>query len=314
MPKVSVIIPAYNSALYLGEAIDSVLNQTFQDFEIIIIDDGSTDGTKALVEKYLNYPQPKVRYYYQENNGPVASRNLGIKVAKGEYLAFLDSDDCYLPRFLEECIVCLEEENLDVVIPKCFLKRFIDRDDNNQIETIRREDFPKDFIELYKLLYEKHAGSQVMVVIRKCFELVGLYDEESYVEDWDIWIRFAQHHLRLGQTKTEQPLWIYRIREGSRWNSSANEAKKLLGQYQVLKKHQKAAFVVDPSFKKVYAGSLGAIGKGLMCQNSYRLLGCRLMLKSLYYDFNIRRIGGLFSKMCNQIIAGIISRKKLKDK
>lgn len=314
MPKVSVIIPAYNSAFYLGEAIDSVLNQTFQDFEIIIIDDGSTDGTKAIVEKYLNCPQPKVRYCYQENNGPGAARNMGIKEARGEYLAFLDSDDLFLPGFLEECVACLQAERMDVIIPKCFAKRSMERSEGSQIEILIREEFPKDARELYKLLYEKFVGSQEMIVKKRCFDLVGLYDEKSYVEDWDIWLRFAQHGFKLGQTKIEDPLWIYRVRERSRWNSSANEAKKLIGQYQVLKKHQKAAFVIDPSLKKVYAGSLWAIGKGLVCQVPHRWLGVCLMLKSLYYNFSIRRIGNLFFKIFHQGIAGIISRKKLKDK
>lgn len=93
LPKVSVIIPTYNCAKYLLIAVNSVLNQTFHDFEIIIVDDGSTDNTKEILKNYIKEYQNKIRYFYQENNGPGAARNKGIKEAKGEYVAFLDSDD-----------------------------------------------------------------------------------------------------------------------------------------------------------------------------------------------------------------------------
>ena len=90
MPKVSVIIPTYNYAKYIIRAIDSVLNQTYKDFEIIVVDDGSTDDTRDLVEtKYKD----KIRYFYQENNGAPAARNKGILESRGEYCIFLDADD-----------------------------------------------------------------------------------------------------------------------------------------------------------------------------------------------------------------------------
>jgi glycosyltransferase involved in cell wall biosynthesis len=100
MPKISVIIPAYNSASYLSDAVESVLNQSFQDFEIIIIDDGSTDNTKEIAEKYIQKHGNKIRYFYQGNKGVGAARNKGIEESKGEYIAFLDSDDILLPESL----------------------------------------------------------------------------------------------------------------------------------------------------------------------------------------------------------------------
>lgn len=90
--SISVIIPTFNRKKYLGEAIESVLEQNYQPIEIIIIDDGSTDNTETLIKKY-----PEVHYVYQENIGQAAARNRGIALAKGEYLAFLDSDDLWLP-------------------------------------------------------------------------------------------------------------------------------------------------------------------------------------------------------------------------
>jgi len=99
MPKVSVIIPTYSYSKYIEKAINSVLAQTYRDFEIIVVDDGSTDNTRKIIEtKYKD----KVRYFYQENKGASAARNKGIKESKGEYLAFLDQDDLFHPLSLEK--------------------------------------------------------------------------------------------------------------------------------------------------------------------------------------------------------------------
>ncbi len=97
MPHVSVIIPTYNRARYVTAAIDSVLAQTFTDYEIIVVDDGSTDNTKEVLQSYKD----KIHYIYQPNKGVSAARNTGIKAAKGEWIAFLDSDDEWLPEKLE---------------------------------------------------------------------------------------------------------------------------------------------------------------------------------------------------------------------
>jgi glycosyltransferase involved in cell wall biosynthesis len=97
-PLVSVIVPTYNYAEFIGEAIKSVLDQTIQDFEILVIDDGSTDNTKEVVLSFGD----KVRYFYQSQQGPAKARNKGIVESKGEYIAFLDADDVWLPSKLEK--------------------------------------------------------------------------------------------------------------------------------------------------------------------------------------------------------------------
>ncbi len=103
-PRVSVIIPTYNRAALVCEAVDSVLGQTYQDFEILVIDDGSTDGTDAAVATYGD----RVRYVWQENRGMSAARNRGIDLARGEYLALLDSDDLWMPFKLELMVAVLD--------------------------------------------------------------------------------------------------------------------------------------------------------------------------------------------------------------
>jgi glycosyltransferase involved in cell wall biosynthesis len=96
MPKVSVTIPVYNGAAYLKEAIDSVLAQTYKDFEAIVVNDGSTDNSEEILKSYGD----KIRYYYQENRGLANTRNRLVELAKGEYIAFIDQDDVWMPDHL----------------------------------------------------------------------------------------------------------------------------------------------------------------------------------------------------------------------
>lgn len=105
IPRVSVVIPAYNSAQYIGEAIESVLNQTYQDYEIIVVDDGSTDNTQEALKPYSD----RIRYVYHENQGVGVTRNRGIWLARGEFVAFLDADDYFLPNKLEEQVAFFDE-------------------------------------------------------------------------------------------------------------------------------------------------------------------------------------------------------------
>ena len=98
-PKVSVVIPVFNGAAFIARAVESVLAQTFKDFEIVIIDDGSSDNTQTVLEQFSN--QPNIRCLYQENAGPAHARNVGVKSASGDYIAFLDCDDMWFPEKLE---------------------------------------------------------------------------------------------------------------------------------------------------------------------------------------------------------------------
>ena len=105
--RVSVIIPAYNRADLIGETIESVLNQTFDDFEIIIVDDGSTDSTREVVRKF----DGPIKYIYQQNRGRSCARNRGFEVSGGDYVCFLDSDDVFKPRMLELQVSLLDSNN-----------------------------------------------------------------------------------------------------------------------------------------------------------------------------------------------------------
>ena len=107
MLKVSVIIPTYNRADMLGDALDSVLKQTYTNWEVIVVDDGSTDDTQSVMTRYTD---PRIHYVYQANKGLPGARNTGIRHAQGEYLALLDSDDVFLPHRLERQLALAEAD------------------------------------------------------------------------------------------------------------------------------------------------------------------------------------------------------------
>ena len=112
-PQVSVVIPAYNCAAYVGQACDSVLSQTYTDWEIIVVDDGSKDDTRLVLDKYGDR---RVRYVYQENQGVSLARNHGIQLARGEFVAFLDADDFFLPdKLASQIAVFAAQPNLGIV-------------------------------------------------------------------------------------------------------------------------------------------------------------------------------------------------------
>jgi glycosyltransferase involved in cell wall biosynthesis len=107
-PTVSIVLPTYNRANFLPQAFDSIAQQTFTDWELIIVDDGSRDDTAAVVEQLTVQLGRAVTYFWQENSGPAAARNAGIERAGGKYIAFFDSDDCWLPHHLKACFEAFE--------------------------------------------------------------------------------------------------------------------------------------------------------------------------------------------------------------
>jgi hypothetical protein len=201
MPAVSVIIPAYNQSHYLAEAIQSVLGQTYPDFEIIVVDDGSTDDTPAVAKRFND---PRVRYIYQENRGLSGARNTGIRNSVGEYLTYLDSDDL----FSEEKLALLVEELEKNQSIGFVAGQAIPIDENGRrVGKIFNSPPPED-IHLLLIRNPFHVGS---VMLRRSWqEKAGEFDEKlrSY-EDWDMWLRLALAGCSMGWVA--QPVSYYRF-------------------------------------------------------------------------------------------------------
>jgi len=194
MPKVSVIIPTHNRASFVCEAVESVLNQTFKDFELIVVDDGSTDKTRESLEKY----RPIIHYIYQEKRDRSEARNTGIKAAKGEYLAFLDDDDMWLPDKLKKQVNFLDM-NPDIGLVHTLIE-FID--ENGCLLPEQTKHHFRLYEEAIKRGYTYAEMSKLCimfistVIVRKeCFDKVGFFDSDTVsFEDWDLYLRIALYY------------------------------------------------------------------------------------------------------------------------
>lgn len=188
---VSVIVPNYNHGRYLGDAIDSILAQTYQQHETIVIDDGSTDNSREVAAAYGD----QIRYIYKDNAGLSAARNTGLENARGEFVALLDADDMYEPNFMEKLVTTLGR-NSDFDGVYCGYQ-FVDEhgEDLAQAET---RVIPSG------QLYEAMKGGNFWVpesamMRRKCYVTAGPYDETLRAcEDWDVWLRILAKHKILG--------------------------------------------------------------------------------------------------------------------
>lgn len=202
--KVSVIIPAYNASSFIGQAIDSILGQTYQDIEIIVVDDGSADATKDIVAQYGD----RVTYIYQENQGHAISRNVGMKNSMGEYCAFLDADDQWLPEKIERQVKVLNERP-EVGIVHCDIKK-VDADGNFIPKYKENEKYKTGDIFPYLLTRKGHIATSSAIFRRECVEKLGGFDEtvrEFGSEDREFWLRICKHYKVV---HVEDPLVVYR--------------------------------------------------------------------------------------------------------
>ena len=200
---VSVIIPCFNNAITLAETIASVQNQTFKSFEIIVVDDGSTDTSIEIVNQIIAQDSNnKITVYQQKNSGPSKARNLGASNANGKYLMFLDADDLIHADYLKLSVDLLENDNsLNVVYS------------NAEYFDARKGRWKLKEFNSKKLLMENMIF--ISAVVRKnVFDGVGGFDERiNYCEDWDLWIGIVFKYG--GVYKIDKTLFYYRKRQDS---------------------------------------------------------------------------------------------------
>ena len=226
MPKVSVIIPAYNVAPYIGETLDSVFAQTFADYEVVVINDGSPDT--AELERELARFIDRLSYLKQENRGASAARNTGLRAAGGELVAFLDADDLWLPNYLDEQIRFLRERNCDLVCADAE----VFSDGLHQEETYMESLMPEaplmgDVTFLGLLSAGQSLITSGVVVRREQVFQVGLFDEAlRNSQDFDLWLRLARQGARMAYQR--RTLLRYRSRTNSLSGDEVNVHRREL--------------------------------------------------------------------------------------
>ena len=221
-PLISVVIPAYNAELFLDETLESVLSQTYENWECIIVNDGSTDNTEEIAKKWCE-KDARFRYFYKKNSGASDTRNLGIKDAKGEYIAFLDADDILTPDSLEVRINVLIEQNVDLVATK--LQHFTDK-----LPKVSKNNARQDV-----LYYAKEGLTQLMafnkvtpstVLCKKSvMDEVGGFTWHKKAEDLHCWLKvlFAGYKIY----RIDETLLLYRLVENSMSSTDRNCSKEV---------------------------------------------------------------------------------------
>lgn len=207
MPIFSIIIPCYQQAKYLKECIDSLSAQTFTDFEILLIDDGSPDNTKEVALE-LSIVETRLQYFYKTNGGLSSARNFGIAHSKGTYLVFLDSDDSLKPDFLAAAYDKLSSDSDIIMTSYSYFN-----DSKSIHHTVVLDDTTS-----FKNIIGGNICPPVSIAVKKSFlSITGIFDDSlqanTGTEDWDMWIRFYKAGAKL--STIQQNLANYRVHEHS---------------------------------------------------------------------------------------------------
>lgn len=186
-PLVSVVIPAYNASSFIAETLESVFAEDFKDFEIIIVDDGSIDKTAEVVARFGK----RIRYIYKANGGQGSARNLGIRAARGEYIAFLDADDLWTKEKLSLQIGMLQKSDLAWVYSDAYA---FDAQNGKILFRLGQLTRQRQGNVLINLFLDDFVPTSTVIVRRWVFDIVGFFNETQLFknrDDWDMWLRLA---------------------------------------------------------------------------------------------------------------------------
>jgi glycosyltransferase involved in cell wall biosynthesis len=306
IPRVTAIVPAYNAAAYLPHALDSVLAQTSGDWEVVVVDDGSTDNTRAVVDSYRPKLQGKLQYIHQSNRGLPAARNAGMRAARGEFIALLDADDVWLPNRLERGIALLETDpEIGLVHARVVrINRYGTITGQLKVDT----KYMSGRIARHIYTRRAHIVCPTVMFRRSCIETAGWFDEAMQAtEDRDLWFRIALHYK---VAYIDEVLAYYRLSPSS---MTSNLDRLLTGQLYFVAKHYRsgAATRVD---------QLQALG------NIYRELGDSLfrggaVSKSIgsylravgYNPLSIPNVYMLFRAIMDPVVRVCVSATRLSN-
>lgn len=340
MPKISVIIPNYNYAIYLKQRIESVINQTYQDFEVIILDDHSTDNSKSIIEEYKNHPKIKKIVYNETNSGsPFIQWNKGIEYATGEWIWIAEADDIADVQLLENLINNTQQDN-EIVLSYCQSFK-IDSQGNitgdwfdwtlGLDENLFKGNFTldgKEYIE--KFLYFKNTIPNASSVIfrKEAFIEVGKTDiDVKYCADWLLWLKlltigklvFCMENLNyfrdhtqsvIASSNREKELFVYK-------HDIFLRKKFLL--FLKTKIHSKKSFENYSSLIKLFKNrlSIECEAEAILLKNNNKKQALYYMISALKYTNDAKRVFFSvlhffsYSKRTRQIVKSVFGKKAL---
>ncbi|WP_411845350.1 glycosyltransferase family 2 protein [Roseibacillus persicicus] len=317
---VSIVTPAYQAASFLEAQFANLLQQTHQDWEWLIVSDGSTDETEAIA-KSLSERDPRVRLFSQENGGQGKARNLGVAKAKGDWIAFLDSDDLWAPEKLAKQLVAQEEHQADIIYTSMFV--FTDPASlppppgascgrPTQAGVTENRAFLKAVLQLKPVLVRLSSS----MVRKSLIESVGGFDESAEMrasEDFELWTRLGVLNVR--GFGIDEPLTYYRETEGS--SSDENRIRCLEAVVEIC-----GRFLSEPDLKELMEGKIEkTLGKLVVHSCAAgdvvkaRLFAERLQVSnanSLFLKTMTSLPKGLASRLARRTITGFHRRKSLK--
>ena len=223
MPLVSVVIPCYNDGQYLDDSVGSILSQSFDDYEILIVNDGSTDT--ATLQKLSSFNHSKIKVLHKENAHLSSARNHGIRNAAGEIIVTLDADDMFEKKFIRKGVELLQKDK-SIGAVTCWLKSF-------GLKKFKWKPLGGDVI---NFLYRQESCASAMFR-KKCWEKIGGYDEQMKTgyEDWDFWIRLTSAGWKVAVL--EDYLLHYRITDKSMLLTQSEPNREKIINY-LLEKHK----------------------------------------------------------------------------
>lgn len=252
---ISVIIPLYNKELSIGNTIKSVLNQTFQDFEIIVVNDGSKDNSREVVEEIYD---PRIRLIDQHNKGVSAARNTGIKEAKNEWIALLDGDDIWEKDHLEEVLRMMRK-----LSPSDKRKVYVTSFEySNKLSSNSNSSEIFEIKNYFKVARRKTIiWTSIVVIHRSCFDEVGFFNEAlNRGEDLDLWARLAKQYIIVKSSKITA---TYRVEAENRSTASFDIEKSFLYNHDF-----SSASSVDEA--EYYQSRLSSSIRGFILDGRYR--------------------------------------------
>ncbi|HMN42967.1 MAG TPA: glycosyltransferase [Povalibacter sp.] len=270
--RVSTVIATYNMAKFLSQAVESALNQTYRDVEVCIVDDGSTDNTAELFERWCG--DPRIKLGTQKNAGQAVAKNHGARLGSGEYVAFLDADDFWTPDKLDKQLPLFALPRVGVVYAGC------QRVDETGQRLPRGDWNPHSGKVTGELLLENFVPYVTAVVRHEAFDKVGGFDESLGMGiDWDLWLRMSVEHEF---AYVEDVLTMYRVWPGqmsNKYRQRLDAALHIMGRFLDRYPHS----VRPDQMKQAWAESYVKRGDVLLTAERRRVPAIKEMMKALRY-------------------------------